>query len=70
MAIQPAICSNCQGAINVDDVDLNGYAECIYCHTPHRIIYIITVDVLPTAKALLFNADNALRDGNLEIAVQ
>lgn len=70
MAIQPAICSNCGGRINVDDVDLNGFAECEYCFTSHKIIDIITIDGLPTAKSYLTVANQAIDDGLLEKAVK
>lgn len=70
MAIQPAICSNCGGSLKVDDVNLNGFCECKYCHTAHKVIDIITIDGLPTVKGLLENADNAIEDGNAEKAVK
>ncbi len=70
MAIQPAICSNCGGRVNVDDVDLNGFAECEYCFTSHKIIDIITIDGLPTAKSYLIVANQAVDDGKLEKAVE
>lgn len=66
MAIQPAICSNCGGAIKVDDVDLNGFCECEFCHTPHKVIDVITIDGLPTVKSLLSNAEFCAQDGNFE----
>ncbi len=70
MAIQPAICSNCGGRIQVDDVDLNGFAECECCHTSHKIIDIITIDGLPTAKTHLINARRKMEDNNLDGAVE
>lgn len=70
MAFQPAVCSNCGGKIQVDDVDLNGFAECECCHTQHKVIDIITIDGLPTAKSLLIHATQAMEDGNLERAVE
>lgn len=70
MAMQPAICSNCGGRINVDDVDLNGFAECEYCFTSHKIIDIITIDGLPTAKSYLMVANQAINDKLLEKAVE
>lgn len=69
MAIQPAICSSCGGNIKVDDVDLNGFCECEFCHTPHKVIDVITVDGLPTVKSLLMNADMLISDGNADKAV-
>ncbi len=69
MAIQPAVCSNCGGKIQVDDVDLNGFAKCMYCQTAHKVIDIITIEGLPTAKTYLVNARQAIEDGNLEKAV-
>lgn len=68
MAFQPALCDNCGGQILVDDVDLNGFAKCQYCHTSHKVIDIITIDGLPTARTLLINANNAMTDGNLDRA--
>ncbi len=70
MAMQPAICSNCGGRINVNDVDLNGFAECEYCFTSHKIIDIITIDGLPTAKSYLTVANQAINDRQLEKAVK
>lgn len=70
MAIQPAICPNCGGSLQVDDVDLNGFCECKFCHTMHKVIDIITIDGLPTVKGLLENADNAIADGNIDKAVK
>jgi len=69
MAFQPAVCSNCGGALQVDDTDLNGFCECKFCHTKHKVIDVITIDGLPTAKTLLMNADMLINDGNLEKAV-
>lgn len=69
MAIQPAICSSCGGAINVDDIDLNGFCKCEYCSTPHKVIDVITVDGLPTVKSLLENADMLISDGDADKAV-
>ena len=70
MAFQPAVCATCGGHIKVDDVDLNGFCECEYCHTPHKVIDIITVDGLPTVKSLLTNADVLMADGNADKAVE
>ena len=70
MAIQPAICATCGGSLKVDDVNLNGFCECKYCHTSHKVIDIITIDGLPTVKGLLENANNAIEDGNNEKAVK
>ena len=69
MAIQPAICSSCGGRIKVDDVDLNGFCECEFCNTPHKVIDVITVDGLPTVKSLLINANMLIDDGNADKAV-
>ena len=69
MAIQPAICTNCGGRINVEDIDLNGYGECVHCHTPYKVIDVITIDGLPTAKSLLTAATHSMEDGNYEKAV-
>lgn len=69
MAFQPAICNNCGGKIQVDDIDLNGFAECECCHTQHKVIDIITIDGLPTAKTYLLNANRAIEDGDLDKAV-
>ena len=69
MAIQPAVCTNCGGILKVDDTDLNGFCECQYCHTPHKVIDVITIDGLPTVKSLLSSADFALEDRNFEKAV-
>lgn len=70
MAIQPAICSSCGGRIKVDDIDLNGFGECEYCHVPYKVIDVITVDGLPTVKSLLASAQIAIDDGNCEKAVK
>lgn len=70
MAIQPAICSSCGGKLQVDDVNLDGFCECKFCHTPHKVIDIITIDGLPTVKGLIMNAENAIEDGNAEKAVK
>ena len=70
MAFQPAVCNQCGGNLKVDDVDLNGFCKCEYCGTNHKIIDIITVDGLPTAKSLLMNAEFSKKDGNLEKAVK
>lgn len=70
MALQPAICNSCGGAINVEDVDLNGYGECEYCKVRYKVIDVITVDGLPTAKSLLTKADLLMGDGNFEKAVE
>ena len=61
MAMQPAICKNCGGSISVDDVDLNGFSSCPFCGTRHKVIDIITIDGLPTAKTLLMNAEHAMQ---------
>lgn len=70
MAIQPAICVNCGGKLNVDDVDLNGFCECTFCHSAHKVIDIITIDGLPTVKTLLMDAELCIEDSNLEKAVK
>jgi hypothetical protein len=70
MAMQPAICNQCGGKLNVDDVDLNGFCKCEYCGTSHKIIDIITVEGLPTVKSLLTNAEFEKNDNNLENAVK
>lgn len=70
MALQPATCSNCGGSIKVDDVDLNGYGECNFCHTPYKVIDVISIDGLPTVKSLLAAADHAIEDENFEKAVK
>ena len=69
MAFQPAVCSNCGGKIKVDDVDLNGFCECEYCGTALKIIDVITIDGLPSAKSLLMNAEMLMEDGNADKAV-
>ena len=69
MAFQPAICSTCGGTLQVDDTDLNGFCECKFCHTPHKVIDVITIDGLPTVKSLLMNAKMSMEDGNPEKAV-
>jgi len=69
MALQPAVCSNCGGKIKVDDIDLNGFGKCDYCKTPYKIIDVITIDGIPTAKSLLTAAEHSIQDGNLEKAV-
>ena len=70
MAIQPAVCTGCGGKINVDDIDLNGYGECIFCHVRYKIIDVITVDGLPTVKSLLTTASFSMEDSNYEKAVK
>lgn len=70
MAMQPAICSNCGGRIKVDDIDLNGFGECEFCHTPYKVIEVITVDGLPTVKSLLTSASICIDNGNHEKAVK
>lgn len=70
MAFQPAICTNCGGTLQVDDTDLNGFCECKFCHTPHKVIDVITIDGLPTVKSLLMNASMCMDDGNAEKAVK
>jgi hypothetical protein len=70
MAMQPAICNQCGGNLNVDDVDLNGFCKCEYCGTSHKIIDVITVEGLPTVKSLLINAELEIKDNNLEKAVK
>lgn len=70
MAIQQAICNQCGGKLEVDDVDLNGFCQCSFCGTPHKVIDIITIDGLPTAKSLLADADLNREDGNLEASVK
>ena len=69
MAFQPAVCNNCGGILQVDDTDLNGFCECKFCHTPHKVIDVITIDGLPTVKTLLTNAQMSMNDGNPEKAV-
>jgi|GEM_PF-937384 len=70
MAFQPAVCSQCGGRIKVDDVDLNGFATCEFCGTSHKIIDIITVEGLPTAKTYLDNANRAMEDGQTDSAMK
>lgn len=70
MAIQPAICTQCGGRLQVDDVDLNGFCKCEYCGVSNKIIDIITVDGLPTVKTLLDNAEFAIDEGNPEKAAE
>jgi len=70
MAIQMAICTRCGGNLKVDDIDLNGFCECMYCRTKHRIIDVITIDGLPTVKTLLTNAEFSIQDNKLEEAVK
>jgi len=69
MALQPAVCSNCGGKIKVDDIDLNGFGKCEHCKTPFKVIDVITIDGLPTAKSLLTAAEHSIEDKNLEKAV-
>jgi len=69
MALQPAICAQCNGTILVDDVNLNGYAKCEFCGTSHKVIDVITIDGLPTVKSLLIAANHSIEDGNFEKAV-
>ena len=69
MAMQPAICKNCGGSISVDDVDLNGFSSCPFCGTSHKVIDIITIDGLPTAKSLLFNAGHAMQFDDTDTAM-
>ncbi|MCL2063384.1 MAG: hypothetical protein FWG98_03295 [Candidatus Cloacimonetes bacterium] len=69
MALQPAICSSCGGNIKVDDIDLNGISKCEFCKTPHKVIDVITIDGLPTARSLLETAEHSIQDGNYEKAV-
>ena len=68
MAIQPAICNQCGGRINVDDVDLNGFCVCEFCKTPHKVIDVITIDGLPTVKSLIMTASMHIDDNNVEKA--
>lgn len=70
MALQPAICANCGGRIKVDDVDLNGYGECEFCHVPYKVIDVITIDGLPTVKSLLTAAGISIQNNNYEKAVK
>jgi len=69
MALQPAVCVNCGGNIKVDDIDLNGFGKCEHCKAPYKVIDVITIDGLPTAKSLLAAAEHSMQDGNLEKAV-
>ena len=69
MALQPALCANCGGKIKVDDIDLNGFGKCEHCKTPYKVIDVITIDGLPTAKSLLTAAEHSMQDENLEKAV-
>jgi len=62
MALQPAVCTNCGGNIKVDDIDLNGFGKCEHCKTPFKIIDVITIDGLPTAKSLLSAEPNRFRE--------
>ena len=68
MSMQPARCINCGGSLKVDDVDLNGFTECASCHTPWRVIDVITIDGLPTVKNLLENAKLCIEDNDFEKA--
>lgn len=70
MAVQPAICTQCGGTLNVDDANLNGFVKCDFCGTSNKVIDVITIDGLPTAKNFLISADLDLNDGNLEKAVK
>lgn len=70
MAIKAAVCNQCGGKLEVDDIDLNGFCKCTYCGVSHKIIDIITIDGLPTVKTLLTNAKLSKEDGNLEEAVK
>ena len=70
MALQPAICSSCGGNIKVDDIDLNGISRCEFCKTPHKVIDVITIDGLPSARSLLETAEHSYQDGNYEKAVE
>ncbi len=69
MAMQSAVCPNCGGSLKVDDVDLNGFCQCEFCHTSHKILDVITIDGLPTVKSLLLHAQMQMQDGNYEKAV-
>ena len=69
MALQPAVCTNCGGKIKVDDINLNGFGKCEHCKTPFKVIDVITIDGLPTAKSLLTAAEHSMQDGNFEKAV-
>ncbi len=70
MAMQPAICKSCGAQINVDDIDLNGFCECEYCHVSQKVIEVITIDGLPTVKSLLGSASLSMENGNYEKAVK
>lgn len=70
MAMQPAVCSNCGGRIKVDDIDLNGFGECEFCHVPYKVIDVISIDGLPTVKSLLTSASIAIDNENYEKAVK
>jgi tetratricopeptide (TPR) repeat protein len=69
MALQSAVCTNCGGKIKVDDIDLNGFGKCEHCKTTFKVIDVITIDGLPTAKSLLTAANHSMEDGNFEKAV-
>ena len=69
MAMQPAICRNCGGSISVDDVDLNGFSTCPFCGTSHKVIDVITIDGLPTAKSMLMNAGHAMQFDDTDTAM-
>jgi len=69
MALQPAVCTNCGGKIKVDDIDLNGFGKCKHCKTPFKVIDVITIDGLPSAKSLLLAAEHSMQDENYEKAV-
>ncbi|ULQ58659.1 hypothetical protein K7I13_08810 [Brucepastera parasyntrophica] len=70
MSLQPAVCTSCGGKIDVDDIDLNGFGECEFCHTSYKVIDVITIDGLPTAKTLYIAATHSIEDGNYEKAVK
>lgn len=70
MAIQKAVCTRCGGNLKVDDIDLNGFCECLFCRTKYKVIDVITVDGLPTVKTLLTNAEFNIQDNKLEEAVK
>ena len=69
MAMQPAVCHQCGGALKVDDVDLNGFCECPFCHVSSKVIDVITIDGLPSAKSLLMNAGFAVQNGDIDGAM-
>ena len=69
MALQPAVCTNCGGKIKVDDLDLNGFGKFEHCKTPYKVIDVISIDGLPTAKSLLTAAEHSVQDGDFEKAV-